>query len=50
MTPLRYDTLLLTPGVYRFTIVVSGDGVKPAWIRPSVSWSGVWDKVEKYDS
>jgi hypothetical protein len=50
VTPLRYGTLLLTPGVYRFTIVVSGDGVKPATIRPSVSWNSVWDKVEKYDS
>ncbi len=50
VTPLRYTQMLLTPGVYRFTIVVSGDGVKPATIRPSVSWNGVWDQVAKADS
>ena len=41
---LRYGQLVLTPGVYRFTVVVSGDGVKPATIRPVVSWTGTWDR------
>jgi hypothetical protein len=48
-TPLRYDELLRTPGVYRFTVVVSGDGVKPVTIRPTVSWTGVWDQIAKVD-
>ncbi len=41
VTPLRYLQMLRTPGVYRFTIVVSGDGVMPATIRPAISWTGV---------
>jgi hypothetical protein len=48
-TPFRYEQLLQTPGVYRFTGVVSGDGVKPVKIRPVVRWTGVWDKVTKVD-
>jgi hypothetical protein len=50
VTPLRYTQMLVTPGVYRFTIVVSGDGVKPATTRPAVSWNGVWDQIVKVDS
>jgi hypothetical protein len=49
-TPLRYQQMLLTPGVYRFTVVVSGDEVKPAAIRPAVSWTGAWDEIVKVDS
>ena len=48
-TPLRYMQLLVTPGVYRFTVMVSGDGVKPVPIRPVVSWTGVWDQIAKAD-
>jgi hypothetical protein len=47
VTPLRYAELVKTPGTYRFTVVVSGDGVRPATIRPIVSWNGVWDQVIK---
>lgn len=50
VTPLRYTQLLQTPGTYRFTVVVSGDGVKPATIHPIVSWSGLWDQVSKVES
>jgi hypothetical protein len=45
--PLRYGKLLQPHGTYRFTVVVSGDGVKPVTIRPVVSWNGVWDQVAK---
>ena len=38
--PLLYKQMLVTPGIYRFTVVVSGDGVKPAHINPIVSWNG----------
>jgi hypothetical protein len=48
--PLRYAKLVLTPGVYRFTVVVSGDGVKPVIIRPAVRWTGIWDQTTKVDS
>ena len=47
--PLRYAQLVLTPGVYRFTVVVSGDGVKPVTIRPIVRWTGTWDQITKVD-
>jgi hypothetical protein len=47
--PLRYAHLVLTPGVYRFTVVVSGDGVKPVTIRPAVRWTGTWDQTTKVD-
>jgi hypothetical protein len=46
-TPLRYSDMLATPGTYRFTIVVSGDGVTPATICPVVSWNGAWDQIAK---
>ena len=49
VTPLRYAQLVETHGVYRFTIVVSGDGVKPVAIRPAVRWTGTWDQVTKVD-
>ena len=48
--PLRYEQMLCTPGVYRFTVVVSGDGVKPTTIRPAVSWLGAWHQISKVDS
>lgn len=47
VTPLRYTNMLATPGIYRFTVIVSGDGVKPGTIRPAVSWAGAWDQVFK---
>jgi hypothetical protein len=50
VTPSRYTQMLQTPGTYRFTVVVSGDGVKPATIRASICWTGVWDQVKKEGS
>jgi hypothetical protein len=50
VTPFRYTQMLQTPGTYRFTVVVSGDGVQPATIRPTVSWTGVWDQVKNEGS
>ena len=47
--PLLYKKMLVTPGVYRFTIVVSGDEVRPAKIKPIVSWKGNWDQVYSVD-
>ena len=47
--PLLYKKMLVTPGVYRFTIIVSGDGVKPAHIKPIVSWNGNWDQVNSVE-
>jgi hypothetical protein len=49
VTPLRYAQLVQTRGVYRFTVVVSGDGVKPATIRPVVRWTSTWDQIAKVD-
>ncbi|KKM70309.1 hypothetical protein LCGC14_1441970 [marine sediment metagenome] len=40
----RYDALFSTPGTYRFTVLVSGDGVKPATLRIRFEWTGQWDK------
>ena len=39
----RHEALLGSAGTYRFTIVVSGDGVRPEWIWLSFNWSGDWD-------
>ena len=50
VTPFRYERMLKTPGTYRFTVVVSGDGVKPATIRPTVFWNGVWNHVQKEEA
>lgn len=40
----RYERLFAMHGVYRFTILVSGDGVKPASLQVSFDWFGQWDK------
>jgi hypothetical protein len=42
----RYEELYRRTGTFRFTVAVSGDGVKPAWIRLWFKWSGVWDQCE----
>lgn len=38
--PFRYNDLFSTRGRYRFTVRVSGDGVKPARARIVVDWAG----------
>jgi hypothetical protein len=48
-TPLRYGGLLTTDGTYRFTVVVSGDGVKPVRIRPTVRWDSALYRIERVD-
>ncbi|MGE0453388.1 MAG: hypothetical protein AB7O37_00575 [Vicinamibacteria bacterium] len=43
--PMRYAALFAAPGEYRFTITVSGDGVRPSSMRLAVVWNGEWDKL-----
>src|SRR5687767_8761723 len=43
---LRYQELYRRTGTFRFTLAVSGDGVKPAWIQIWFKWSGIWDQFE----
>ncbi len=50
VTPRRYAQLLQTHGVYKFTVVVSGDEVKPVTIHPVVRWTGTWDQIAKVDA
>ena len=42
----RHEALFGSPGTYRLTVVVSGDGVKPAWIQLAFKWSGDWEAFE----
>ncbi|MEW8440373.1 MAG: hypothetical protein AB2689_19670 [Candidatus Thiodiazotropha taylori] len=44
--PYRYFNLFHQHGKYRFTIQVSGENVKPVFIKVIFNWSGVWDKYE----
>jgi hypothetical protein len=45
--PLRYGELFdMAPKVLRFTILVTGDDVKPAKISLIFSWQGQWDTFE----
>jgi hypothetical protein len=41
---LAYHSFMFSPGTYRFTIAVSGDGVKPASIMISFTWTGIWNQ------
>ena len=45
-TPYRVQHLFRTPGTYLFTILVTGDNVKPAKLSVSFKWTGVWDQFE----
>ena len=40
---LRHEPLLRTPGIYRLTMVVSGDGVRPERLWLFFQWDGKWD-------
>ena len=44
--PFRYANLWQSSDTYRFTIMVSGDGVKPASIGIRFKWIGAWDRIE----
>jgi hypothetical protein len=45
-TPYRIQHLFSSPGTYRFTILVTGDALKPAKLSISFKWTGVWDQYE----
>jgi hypothetical protein len=47
--PLRYGSLLSTPGTYRFTVQVAGDEIVPVTLRVCARWSGEWDKLETWN-
>lgn len=44
--PQRYGGFLRDKGTFRFTVQVSGENVKPIFIRVLFTWNGVWDKYE----
>lgn len=49
--PFRYHDLFSNkPKTLMFTVQVSGDGVKPAFITIVFSWKGQWDNFEVYQS
>jgi hypothetical protein len=46
--PYRYVSLFGEHGTFRFTILVSGENIKPTPIRVFFRWAGVWDKYETW--
>jgi hypothetical protein len=42
----RYLTLLKSTGTFRFTVLLSGENVRPVQIRLSFKWTGKWDEFE----
>lgn len=44
--PFRYISLFQQIGIFRFTIQVSGDGIKPKFIQFIFNWKGMWDSFE----
>ncbi len=44
--PFSYDILFKQTGRFRFTVQVSGENVKPVFIKIIFVWSGEWDKYE----
>lgn len=42
--PLRYAGFLRDSGTFRFTVQVSGENVKPAFIRVEFTWGRVWNE------
>jgi hypothetical protein len=44
--PFRYESLWQSSDTYRFTVMVSGDGVKPASVGIRFKWIGAWDRIE----
>jgi hypothetical protein len=43
--PFRYDELFHSPGTYRLTLRISGDGVKASSVRILVTWNGLWNTL-----
>jgi hypothetical protein len=46
--PHRYQHLLSATETYRLTVLVTGDGLKPAKMSISFKWTGVWDQFEVF--
>lgn len=46
--PYRYVNLLHERGKFRLTVQVSGEDVRPVYIKVIFVWSGVWDKYEAH--
>jgi hypothetical protein len=44
--PYRYFDLFRQHGKFRFTVQVSGENVKPVFIKVVFGWSGIWDQYE----
>jgi len=44
--PFRYIDLFRQHGVFRFTVQVSGENVRPKFIKIVFRWAGAWDKYE----
>jgi hypothetical protein len=42
----RYDEIWKREGAFRFTVLVSGDGVKPEVVKIRLVWRGRWDDFE----
>jgi len=42
----RYDEIWKRQGTFRFTVLVSGDGVKPKFVKLRFVWRGRWDDFE----
>jgi hypothetical protein len=48
-TPLiliRYQTLLASSGTFRFTVLISGENVRPTSLKLIFTWSGVWNNFQ----
>jgi hypothetical protein len=41
--PYRYESLYQEKGYFRFTIQISGENVKPVFIKVDFVWDGSWD-------
>jgi hypothetical protein len=46
LVPLRYVSLFREHGTFRFTVMVSGENVKPVSIRIVFRWDGHWDTFQ----
>ncbi len=46
LMPLRYEKLAGTEGEYRYTILVTADGVDPKFIKLIFKWSKDWENFE----
>jgi len=44
VSPYRYTDLWQKHGIFRFTVQVSGENVKPVFIKVEFAWDRQWDK------